>query len=248
MRGKARRLPLHWLRRLFRRALLALSLLPGALAAAPAIISAAYEGPTTRYPHGVLGDTIEHTRLVLTLSDGTSQRITLPDNLVFEDTAPRLVDLDFDGMPEVITVESSQRQGARLAIYGVQGRITVTPFIGTRFRWLAPVGAADIDGDGHMEIAYIDRPHLAKTLRIWRYKRGRLVHVADRPGLTNHRIGERDIAGGIRFCNDLPEMILATANWSRRVAVTYQNNMYSVQTLGTNTERPAFAQAMTCTR
>jgi hypothetical protein len=43
-----------------------------------------------------------------------------------------------------------------------------TPWIGQRFRWLAPVAAADLDGDGAMELAYVDRPHLARTLRVWR--------------------------------------------------------------------------------
>lgn len=246
MGSKARRLPLCALPRLVRRALLALCLLSGPLVAAPEIISATYDRPTTRYPHAVLGDNVEHTRLVMTLSDGALHKIALRDDLVFEDTMPRLVDLDFDGMPEIIVVESSQTEGARLAVYDAQGRIAATPFIGTRFRWLAPVGAADIDGDGRVEIAYIDRPHLAKTLRIWRYENRGLVHVADRPGLTNHRIGEVDIAGGIRICNGQPEMILATADWSSLVAVTYQDDTYALRTLGRDTSRRAFHRAMSC--
>lgn len=246
MRAKARRLALHFMHRLFRRALLAFCVMPGPLIAGPAILSAAYEGPTTRYAHDVLGDPIEHSDLLLELSDGTSRRFVLPDRLVFEDTEPRIVDLDFDGDQEVIVVESSQTQGARLAVYGLEGRITMTPFIGTRFRWLAPVGAADLDGDGQMEIAYIDRPHLAKTLRLWRYTDQKLTHVADLAGLTNHRIGERDIAGGTRICAAAPQMILATADWSQLVAVSFQGGQFKINDLGRDTTRPAFAQALAC--
>jgi hypothetical protein len=46
--------------------------------------------------------------------------------------------------------------------------LAATPHIGSANRWLAPIGAADLDGDGRVEIAYVDRPHLARTLRIWR--------------------------------------------------------------------------------
>lgn len=229
-----------------RRALLMFCAAPGALAAAPLITSAAYEEPTTRYAHAVLGDAVEHITLALTLTGGVVQRFRLPDDLVFEDTAPRVVDLDGDGIPEVIAVESSQTEGARLTIYGVDGRIAATPFIGTRFRWLAPVGAADLDGDGQVEIAFVDRPHLAKTLRIMRYAGGQLVPVTARAGLTNHRIGERDIAGGIRDCGQGPEMILATGNWSELVALRLTDGQVTARAIGTDTSRAGFARALAC--
>ncbi|MDW3182249.1 VCBS repeat-containing protein [Roseobacter sp.] len=248
MRARARRLPARGWRRFVRRARLALCLVAGgqAVAAEPVIIAASYAGPTTRYAHAVLGDATEHTTLVLRYADGTERRFSLPDDLVFEDIAPRLVDLDFDGAAEVIAVESSQTKGARLAVYGADGRITSTPHIGTRFRWLAPVGAADLDGDGVMEIAYVDRPHLAKTLRLWRYENGRLSELAALPGVTNHRIGEADIAGGIRTCAGVAEMIVASANWSRLVSVSYMDGAFTTKTLGSDTSRPGFARAMAC--
>jgi len=115
-------------------------------------------------------------------------------------------------------VESSLRAGARLAIHGPGGRIAATPHIGTRNRWLAPVRAADLDGDGHMEIAFVDRPHLAQVLRVWRFRDGALHHVADAGGLTNHKIGWDFIPGGIRHCGDGPEMITAQSGWSQIAA------------------------------
>ena len=241
----ARRLLLLCAQRPARRAILALCLWP-AMAAADVIDAARYTDPTTRYAHGVLGDAIEHGTLELILSGGRRVSLTLPQSDVFEDTAPRLADLDGDGDAEVIVVQSNDRLGAKLAIYDETGLVAATPNIGMRNRWLAPLGAADLDGDGMMEIAYIDRPHLAKTLHVWRFENDTLRPVASLPGYTNHRIGETDIAGGIRTCAGSPEMIVASADWSGLVALRFDGALFSGTLLGTDTTRPAFSDAMAC--
>jgi hypothetical protein len=160
------------------------------------IVAAWYEDPTTRYAHGVLGDAVEAGTLAAQLDDFPNcitGRITLPETEVFEDLAPRLADLDGDGRAEIIVVQSHRDLGARLVVYGLtpDGQnlrlLAATPNIGQRNRWLAPIGAADLDGDGRVEIAYIDRPHLARTLRVWRYAGGTLTAIAAATGLTNHR-------------------------------------------------------------
>lgn len=207
--------------------LTAMMWLIGAASHAQTAVSATYEGPTTRYPHGALGDTVEHTTLRVTLSGGRTLTATWDAPVVFEDTAPRLVDLNGDGRPEILAVEAHEDQGARLAIWGVaEDRIyplAATPWIGQRFRWLAPLGAADLDGDGSIEIAYVDRPHLAMILRVWRITfsapgTATLSQIATAPGLTNHRLRDPDIPGGIRRCADGPEMITANADWTRVIA------------------------------
>lgn len=218
----------------------------GLPALAQEITVARYAEPTTRYAHGVLGDAVEWGALVLELSDGTSRRMTLPETLVFEDTAPRLADLDGDGAPEVIVVEASLDTGARLAIYGPSGRITAIPHIGRPHRWLAPIGASDLDGDGRIEIAYIDRPHLAKTLRIWRYESGRLIQIANQPRLSNHKIGWDFIAGGIRTCGNTPELITANADWSRVMATTLQDGRIKSREIGAYTSPQSLTAALTC--
>ena len=208
--------------------------------------SAEYSEPTARYPHGVLGDQIEYGALVLQYAPGSTQyTIRLPEERVFEDIRPRLVDVDNDGRREALVVESHRDKGARLAIYNGGGLIAATPYIGTRFRWLAPVGAADLDNDGHVEIAYVDRPHLAKTLRIWRFENNQLTEIATIPNLTNHRIGEDFISGGLRFCGDTPSLILADGNWSRIVSVTYDKGWQSTD-LGPFRGRDSLTQALTC--
>lgn len=182
----------------------------------------------------------------MTFAHGDRRTFELPRTSVFEDVHPRLTDLDGDGAPEVITVESDQRLGARLAVWGSDGRIVATPYIGTRFRWLAPVGAADLDGDGSIELAYVDRPHLAKTLRVWRYEQGELIPLGALPGVTNHRIGEPDIAGGIRSCGEMPEMLVASADWRAILAIRFEAGVFSQRQIGTDTSRDAFARALAC--
>ncbi|MEQ6202630.1 VCBS repeat-containing protein [Sulfitobacter sp. HNIBRBA2951] len=236
-----------------------LVLLVPVAAAAETITSARYTEPTTRYAHGVLGDAVEHGALEIetknnsgdALSSDTKDRNTryvlrLPVERVFEDTQPRLADVDGDGKPEVIVVESHQNFGARLAVYTYKRLLAATPYIGTRNRWLAPIGIADMDGDGRIELAYIDRPHLAKTLRVWRFANGDLTEVATLGNLTNHRIGERDIAGGLRDCGSGTEMIVARADWQRLMAVTFDGKSLKARDIGGHTNRDSFAAALGC--
>lgn len=215
----------------------------------PTGLTASYAAPTDRYPHGVLGDDLEWGALEVTCGE-TRLTATLPESLVFEDVAPRLAQLDGQGPAEIITVESHRSTGARLAVWGLRAgalqRLASTPHIGNRFRWLAPLGAADLDGDGAMEIAYVDRPHLARILRVWRYGDEGLTEIASLAGVTNHRIGERDIAGGIRDCGHGPEMILADAAWREVLAIRLSEGHLSAQPLGPHKGRASFTAALSC--
>lgn len=173
--------------------------------------------------------------------------LTLPQDHVFEDVSPRLWDVTGDGKPEVVVVETDVTAGAALAIYGAWGtKIAETSHIGQSNRWLAPVGAWDLDGDGHVEIAYVDRPHLRKMLRVFRYRDGALSEVWQLSGVTNHRIGEPDIAGGIRTCAGGPEMIVANSDWSRLLAVTLGADGLVARDIGAHRDRQSFARAMAC--
>ena len=221
-----------------------------------------FHDPTEIYGHGVLGDAIEAERLLIRSGRSWNTcdvfRVWVGKDHVFEDTAPRVTDLDGDGLRDIIVVRSSLTQGAQLVVYeepadpfenplpDALNLVAATPYIGQRNRWLAPIGAADLDGDGTMEIAYIDRPHLAKTLRIVSIDGDVLAEEIAGAGFTNHRIGERDIAGGIRDCGAGPEMIVASADWSQLVAVTYDGDSLNARQIGSDTSRAGFAKAMGC--
>ena len=180
------------------------------------------------------------------LSDGQRLSLTLPETRVFEDLSPRLSDVDLDGDFEIIAIESSLTKGARLSIYDENGFVAATPYIGRSHRWLAPIGMADMDGDGIVEIAYIDRPHLAKTLRIWRFENGEFVHVADQAGLTNHRIGWAHIPGGIRDCDGQREWVTASSNWTRIIATSIQNDQPVSRDLGRYSDPDSLNAALNC--
>ncbi|MBS8229272.1 hypothetical protein DYI42_23880, partial [Vannielia litorea] len=114
------------------RALLLVALGGPVMAADPAvecvaqISGATYAAPTTRYPHGALGDDEEWGAMVVGVTLGPPCRagrsnfqVNLPEELVFEDVSPRLWDMTGEGEPEIVVVESHRDKGARLAVWGL---------------------------------------------------------------------------------------------------------------------------------
>ena len=154
-------------------------------------------GPTDRYAHGVLGDAIEASGLAVELADGRVLSLTLEAGAVFEDRVPRLVDLDGDGRGEVLVVKSTSMAGAALAVAGiVEGGLVLMAEgrpIGRPFRWLNPVGVGDFDGDGRIETAHVETPHIGGTLVLSRLEGGRLVAAYRTGGFSNHRMGSREL-------------------------------------------------------
>ena len=211
-------------------------------------IIAQYDAPTRRYAHGVLGDSIEAGALTVArigskdATDCQSDTLTLDDAHVFEDLAPRLAHLDESGIPHIITVRAHRDKGAQLAIYQFVPEtglrlLATTPYIGQRNRWLAPAGIGDFDRDGRVEIAYVETPHLGKVLRFWRLEGGKLKQVAALRGVTNHRIGEAFISSATRTCGGTTEVLLASANWARTIAVTLDGTTPKWQDIGPWTGR-----------
>jgi len=152
--------------------------------------------PTTRYGHGILGDAIEAGGLAVMRGDGEVVRLALGPGAVFEDRRARLGDLDGDGRDEIVVVESSLTRGAALAVYGLADdrlvRRVATPPIGRAHRWLNPAVAADLDGDGRIEVAYVETPHIGGTLRLYEFGAAGLNPDGAVTGFSNHGIGSRE--------------------------------------------------------
>ena len=221
----APRLAMRRLRGVTRGASLAVCVGLAGAACADTMVGAEFDSPTGRYGHAILGNAIEFGELVIAVEDWahtTRYRVTLPQDHVFEDLKPRLWDITGAGLPEVVVIETDMALGGSLAVYDQSGKIAETPHIGRPNRWLAPVGAADFDGDGRIEVAFVDRPHLAKTLRIFEWDGEKLVLDAELDGLTNHRIGEDFISSGVRECGGGPEMVTADADWLDVMVTSFQ--------------------------
>lgn len=215
---------------------------------------AVFDAPTERYDHGVLGDKIEYGGLIV-WHDRYEVTLTLTQTRVFEDLEPRLADLDGDGVPEVVIVETDMRLGAQLAVYGLQfdgqhltgiHKIAATAPIGRKYRWLAPVGIADFNQDGVLDIAYVETPHLGKILKVVSLDGDKLELQATLSGFSNHSIGENFISGGVRECGGRPEMIVADAGWTRVMAVRLMGDRLEAYEVGPIEDADSFASALSC--
>jgi hypothetical protein len=190
--------------------------------------------PTQRYAHGILGDAIEAGGMAVRTTGSVVLEFVLPDEFVFEDRQVRVHDLDGDGQDEIVVVLSSRTEGGALAIYGVRdGRIVKlaqTPHIGRSNRWLNPAEIADLDGDGRLDIVYVDRPHLAKIVHVWHYVSGELKPVTTLEGYSNHVIGSPE--------QDLTEVV-TLSDGSRALAIptlTYDELAFLILKKGELTE------------
>ena len=175
--------------------------------------------PTRRYGHAVLGDAIEAGGLSVELADGKTLSLTLPDDSVFEDRLARVADIDGDGDDEVLVVRSYLDRGVTLAI-------AEAPPIGLPHRWLNPVGVgvADFDGDGRVEAALVEPPHIGGILKLYEMRGERLALDLRRDGFSNHLNGSPVLAMSAVFdANDdgVPDIALPGVARQTLRAVTF---------------------------
>ena len=64
-----------------------------------------------------------------------------------------------------------------------------SPFTGSSFLWLNPLGFADFDGDGRTDLSAVVTPHIGGTLTLYHYRPPQLVPFAKVVDVSNHRMG-----------------------------------------------------------
>lgn len=239
------------------------------------------ESPTHRYPHKSFGSTAHAgaVHVQARLPDGRLQDVTyrLPLNRVFEDLTPRLVDLDGDGRDEVVLVESDTLRGASLVVLGLRPRplapgvlkthkpastelvelveLARSPFVGSSFLWLNPLGFADFDGDGRMDLAAVITPHIGGTLTLYRYQPPLLLPFARATDVSNHRMGALEQQLGVvlpppalgqRASVVVPDMTRRGLHWLQWGADGQWREMADLLTLPDRVERMAATPGGAC--
>lgn len=208
---------------------------------------AQYAEPTTRYTHGILGDAIEARQLVVVRS-GTVYTHNLSDKYIFEDIKPRLFDVDNDGQVEIVTIRTHVSKGAGIMIYKLENR-ALTEFawieeIGTPSRWLNLAAIYDLDGDGTVELAWIQTPHIGGILKVARIRPGKLDALTEASYYSNHSIGERNLCLSV-VTQDENVTILYVPTQNRRQIAGLQFDNGTIQETETISQRVNFSHPLT---
>lgn len=173
--------------------------------------------PTNRYPHGVLGDELEATTLLVLETNPIPQivaQITAPEPQVMEGLIPLWADLTGDGVREIILTFSDETQGAQVVVFNEQGaKMGQSDPLGQGQGWRNTAAVAPFGPAGELELAEVNTPHVEGVVQFLQFQDGQLTVVAQLPGYTSHVIGSTNVdmavAGDFNGDNQ-PELVLPT--------------------------------------
>lgn len=212
-------------------------------------VSARYVDPVTRYAHGALGDKVEAGGLLVTRNN-KQYYYSLGEDYVFEDLQPRIIDVDKDGQEEFITIQTRLMSGAGISIYKIINERLVlyaqSRFIGTPYRWLNIAAINDLDGDGAIEIAWIETPHIGGVLKIGRISGDSLLVIDEKDGLSNHQYGLRNLClSVVTVSGNVKTLYVPNNPHTAIIGFTFHNDQISAKdtiTLNVDPEVPLFMQ------
>lgn len=182
-------------------------------------VYAAYGDATDRYRHGVFGNSVEGGSLTV-MYKGTLYTHRLSDTYVFEDVAPKLWDVDADGIPEIITIKTHLNKGAGITIYKVSEkgieRHAYVPEIGTSNRWLNIAAIGNLDMDTETEIAWVQTPHIGGILKYTKIKAGKCLPLAELSGYSNHGYRSKNLCLSVMSIDDKNRKVLRIPTQDRK--------------------------------
>ena len=150
---------------------------------------------TSVYEHGVLGDSVEAKSVTIVSESGKIlENITLFSDQVIEGIAPLWVDLNDDGLREIILTLSNRRDGAQLVVFSETGdQIAQGEAIGTGFRWRHQIAVAPFGPNRETELVDVLTPHIGGVVEFFQLRGTSLVKVAEVSGYTSHVINSRNL-------------------------------------------------------
>jgi hypothetical protein len=180
------------------------------------------EASQQRYVHGIMGDDLEGSTLVVLRVNNdvfeTVARVDLEGDAIYEGLSPMWADVDEDGTQDLITTVSDSQTGSRIRVYlftadGI--RQIDGQAIGQAYRWQHQLAWGALGAKGEMELVDVRTPHIGGIVRFYQFTGNSLEIVATQTGYTSHVINSRnlDMAVAGDFNGDgQPEIIVPSQN------------------------------------
>ncbi len=152
-----------------------------------------------RYVHGIMGDDLEGSSLIVLRINQDQleiiEQIDLEGDAVYEGLSPIWADVNEDGVQDLITTVSDSQTGSRIRVYlftenGIQ---TVDgQAIGQANRWQHQLAWGAFGANGEMQLVDVLTPHIGGVVRFYQFDGTQLLIQTQLTGYTSHVIGSRN--------------------------------------------------------